>query len=249
MTSRKPMVAGNWKMNGSLELIDSMASALKNVNNQDLDVLVFPPFPLLTKALDAGLEAGAQTVSHEDAGAFTGEVDAKLIADIGCHYTLVGHSERRCLYNESNDIVAEKFEKAQRNKLIPILCIGESEAQREQDLTESVIAAQIDAVINKLGIAALSNSVIAYEPVWAIGTGKTATPEQAQAVHRFIRDKITAIDKSIGEKLILLYGGSVNEENSKLLFAQPDIDGGLIGGASLKSTAFLNICNSAQGTT
>ncbi|SFB91730.1 triose-phosphate isomerase [Pseudoalteromonas denitrificans] len=246
MASRKPMVAGNWKMNGSVELITTMADTLKNASNNKIDVLIFPPFPLLSKALEADIVAGSQTVSHEDAGAFTGEVDAKLVFELGCKYTLVGHSERRSIYGESNDVVALKFEKAQENKLIPILCVGESETQREQGLTESVVAEQLNVVIDKLGVAALVNSVIAYEPVWAIGTGKTASPKQAQEVHKFIRNKIAALDMSIAENITLLYGGSVNDQNSELLFAQADIDGGLIGGASLKPDAFLSICNSAQ---
>ena len=179
-------------------------------------------------------------------GAFTGEVDAKLVAELGCKYTLVGHSERRSIYGESNDDVAAKFEKAQQHNLTPILCVGESEEQREQGLTESVVSEQINAVINKLGVAALVNSVIAYEPVWAIGTGKTASPEQAQQVHKFIRDEIAALDVVVSQNIALLYGGSVNDQNSELLFAQADIDGGLIGGASLKPDAFVNICNSAQ---
>jgi triosephosphate isomerase len=246
MASRKPIVAGNWKMNGSVELITTMAETLKNASNNNVDVLIFPPFPLLSKALEAGIVAGSQTISHENAGAFTGEVDAKLVAELGCKYTLVGHSERRSIYGESNDDVAAKFEKAQQYNLIPILCVGESEEQREQGLTDSVVSEQINAVINKLGVAALVNCVIAYEPVWAIGTGKTATPEQAQQVHKFIRDEIAALDVVVSQNIALLYGGSVNDQNSELLFAQADIDGGLIGGASLKPDAFVSICNSAQ---
>jgi len=246
MASRKPIVAGNWKMNGSLELITTLAETLKNASNNNIDVLIFPPFPLLSKALEAGIVAGSQTVSHENAGAFTGEVDAKLVAELGCKYTLVGHSERRSIYGESNADVAAKFEKAQQYNLTPILCVGESEEQREQGITESVVSEQINAVINKLGVAALVNSVIAYEPVWAIGTGKTASPEQAQKVHKFIRDEIAALDVVVSQNIALLYGGSVNDQNSELLFAQADIDGGLIGGASLKPDAFVNICNSAQ---
>ncbi|PAJ75570.1 triose-phosphate isomerase [Pseudoalteromonas sp. NBT06-2] len=246
MASRKPIVAGNWKMNGSVELVSKMADTLKSASNNNIDVLIFPPFPLLSKVLEVGINAGSQTVSHEEPGAFTGEVDAKLVSEIGCKYTLVGHSERRSIYGESNDDVAAKFEKAQKYNLIPILCVGESEEQREQGITESVVSEQINAVINKLGVAALVNSVIAYEPVWAIGTGKTASPEQAQKVHKFIRDEIAALDVVVSQNIALLYGGSVNDQNSELLFAQADIDGGLIGGASLKPDAFVNICNSAQ---
>jgi len=175
-------------------------------------------------------------------------VDAQLIKELGAKYVLVGHSERRSIYKESNATVAAKFARAQQVGLTPILCIGESESEQENGQTEHVVAAQIDAVIGKLGVAALKDSVIAYEPVWAIGTGKTASPEQAQAVHKFIRDKIASLDSDLAQGLTILYGGSVNEKNSELLFAQPDIDGGLIGGASLKADSFTAICNSAKGT-
>jgi triosephosphate isomerase len=247
MAIRKPIVAGNWKMNGSLELVSSLAEVINKIETVDVDILVFPPFPLITSALDAGLNAGAQTVLENNAGAFTGEVDAKLICELGAKFTLVGHSERRAIYGESNETVANKFAKAQANNLTPILCVGESEQQREQDLTKQVVWQQIDAVISKLGVEALDNSVIAYEPVWAIGTGKTASPEQAQFVHQFIRSKIAELNSELAAKIQLLYGGSVNENNSEQLFAQPDIDGGLIGGASLKPDSFASICHSAKG--
>ena len=248
MANRKPMVAGNWKMNGSLELITHLSTAINNVQSSDLDVVVFPPFPLLTAVIDSGLTTGSQTVSENQAGAFTGEVDAELVKSLGATHTLVGHSERRSIYGESNETVANKFARAQQVGLTPILCVGESEQQREQGETELVVSAQIDAVIDKLGLAALKDSVIAYEPVWAIGTGKTASPEQAQQVHKFIRDKIATNDSDLAQGLTILYGGSVNEKNSELLFAQTDIDGGLIGGASLKADSFAAICESAKGT-
>ena len=247
MANRKPLVAGNWKMNGSLELVATLAEVITKIDTSNVDVLVFPPFPLIKPALDAGLKAGAQTVSENNAGAFTGEVDAKLVNELGAEYTLVGHSERRSIYGESNEIVAAKFAKAQKQNLRPILCVGESEQEREQELTEQVVWQQIDAVISKLGVDALANSVIAYEPVWAIGTGKTASPEQAQNVHKFIRSKLAELNGELADKIQLLYGGSVNENNSEQLFAQPDIDGGLIGGASLKADSFTAIINSAKG--
>lgn len=247
MALRKPMVAGNWKMNGSLELVSELAAVITKIDTSDVDILVFPPFPLIKPVLDAGMKAGAQTVSENNAGAFTGEVDAQLIHALGANYTLVGHSERRAIYGESNETVAAKFAKAQENKLTPILCVGESEQEREQEMTEQVVWQQIDAIISKLGVDALANSVIAYEPVWAIGTGKTASPEQAQAVHKFIRSKLAELNSELAAKIQLLYGGSVNENNSEQLFAQPDIDGGLIGGASLKASSFAAICNSAKG--
>ncbi|ATC94028.1 triose-phosphate isomerase [Pseudoalteromonas tunicata] len=247
MKLRKQMVAGNWKMNGSVELVNQIANAISAVELDKVDVVVFPPYPLLNNALQNELVVGAQSVSEHEAGAYTGEIDAQLLAELGCKYTLVGHSERRSIYGESDEVVASKFQRAQCQGLIPVLCVGESEQEREQNLTESVVSRQIDAVINKLGVVSLVKSVIAYEPVWAIGTGKTATPEQAQQVHKFIRDKIASLDDAVSQSLILLYGGSVNEKNSELLFAQPDIDGGLVGGASLNPDSFVNICKSAQG--
>ena len=247
MKLRKQMVAGNWKMNGSVELVNQIANAISAVELDKVDVVVFPPYPLLNNALQNELVVGAQSVSEHEAGAYTGEIDAQLLAELGCKYTLVGHSERRSIYGESDEVVASKFQRAQCQGLIPVLCVGESEQEREQNLTESVVSRQIDAVIKKLGVVSLVKSVIAYEPVWAIGTGKTATPEQAQQVHKFIRDKIASLDDAVSQSLILLYGGSVNEKNSELLFAQPDIDGGLVGGASLNPDSFVNICKSAQG--
>lgn len=248
MIVRKAMVAGNWKMNGSLALVTQMSSVINDVDSSEIDIVLFPPFPLVLPMVNSGVCTGAQTVSQNIAGAFTGEVDAELIKALGATYTLVGHSERRSLYNESNNTVADKFARAQQVGLKPILCVGESESERENSKTEQVVAAQIDAVINKLGVAALKDSVIAYEPVWAIGTGKTATPEQAQNVHKFIRDKIALLNSDLAQGLSILYGGSVNEENSELLFAQPDIDGGLIGGASLNAEKFTAICKSAKRT-
>lgn len=248
MAIRKAMVAGNWKMNGSLELVKQMSDAINDVKSNDIDVILFPPFPLVSALIETGVTTGTQTLSENTPGAFTGEVDAQLIKDLGAKYVLVGHSERRSIYNESNDTVAAKFARAQQVGLTPILCIGESESEQESGQTEYVVAAQIDAVIDKLGVAALKDSVVAYEPVWAIGTGKTASPEQAQTVHKFIRDKIASLDSDLAQGLTILYGGSVNEKNSELLFAQPDIDGGLIGGASLKADSFTAICNSAKGT-
>jgi len=215
MAVRKAMVAGNWKMNGSLELVEQMSEAIKSVQSQEIDIALFPPFPLISALIASGVSTGAQTVSENKPGAFTGEVDAQLIKDLGAEYVLVGH---------------------------------ESETEQENGQTEQVVAAQIDAVIEKLGVAALKDSVVAYEPVWAIGTGKTASPEQAQNVHKFIRDKIAALDSGLAQGLTILYGGSVNEKNSELLFAQTDIDGGLIGGASLKADSFTAICKSAKGT-
>jgi len=247
MSQRKPIVAGNWKMNGSVQLVEELASSVLNQVEDKASLIVFPPAMLLSSAIDNGFVTGTQTVSENNSGAFTGETSAELAKQLGAEYTLVGHSERRSLYGESNEDVAKKFSKAQENGLTPILCVGETESQRESGETEQVVAEQIKAVIEHSGIASLTNSVIAYEPVWAIGTGKTASPEQAQAVHKFIRDMIAEYDGHIANALRILYGGSVNDSNSDLLFAQPDIDGGLIGGASLKADAFLSIYKSALG--
>ena len=188
---------------------------------------------------------GAQNVSTEASGAFTGEIAASMIADFNCKYIIVGHSERRSLYGETDDIVARKFGVVVAAGMTPIFCIGETLEERETGITEQVVARQVKAVIDMHGVAMLGQSVIAYEPVWAIGTGKTATPQQAQDVHAFIRSMIAKADAGVAEKIIIQYGGSMNAANAKELLAQPDIDGGLIGGASLKADDFLTICTSA----
>ncbi len=247
MTNRKLFVAGNWKMNGSPELVSQVAEAVCDVDPQQVDVVIIPPDMLLKEVVAKGLAAGVQTVSQFDAGAYTGETQAKLVKALGGRYTLVGHSERRSIFSESDEQVADKFAKAQQEGLIPILCVGETLEQREQKLTELVVLQQIDAVINKMGVDALGSCVIAYEPVWAIGTGKTASGEQAQQVHHFIREQINQLSPTIAASLRIVYGGSVNENNCQELFAQADIDGGLIGGASLKPESFKLICQGNLG--
>jgi len=189
---------------------------------------------------------GSANISHKDSGAFTGEVAASMLLDFDCKYVIIGHSERRHLYGESDQLVAEKYAKAQSVGLIPILCVGELLEQREAGETENVVGQQLNAIINLQGIASLSQSVIAYEPVWAIGTGKTATPQQAQDVHAFIRQRIAKQDAGVAENVQILYGGSVKGSNAAQLFSMPDIDGGLIGGASLKANEFLTISQAAQ---
>ena len=215
----------------------------------NVDIALCPPFiliPLVAEQLVGSQVAwGGQNLGVEESGAFTGEVAGPMLKDYGCRYCIVGHSERRALYGESNEVVAAKFQAAQRDGLIPILCVGETLEQREADETESVVAAQLDAVLNAARVAALANAVIAYEPVWAIGTGRTATPEQAQAVHEFIRQRIAGHDQAIAEQLRILYGGSVKSSNADSLFAQADIDGGLIGGAALQADEFVAICRAA----
>ena len=210
-----------------------------------LDLAVCPPFPYLTQAGAAlqgsAVRLGAQNLAVEASGAFTGEVSGPMLRDVGCHYVIVGHSERRSLFGEDSALVAQKFRAALAAKLTPILCVGEQFAEREAGQTERVVGAQLDAVLELCGAGALAGAVIAYEPVWAIGTGKVATPEQAQAVHRFIRARVGAA----GITPTLLYGGSVKPDNAAGLFAQPDVDGGLIGGASLVADQFLSICDAA----
>lgn len=245
---RRPLVAGNWKMNGSLDFVRDLLNGLKagigEVNAAD--VAVCPPFvyiPEVAAQLDGTPIAwGGQNVSHESAGAFTGEVAPSMLNDFGCRYAIIGHSERRTLYGEDDAAVAKKFVAARAAGLIPIVCVGETLDEREQGITEAVVARQMDAVIAAEGAAALKDAVIAYEPVWAIGTGKTATPEQAQDVHAFIRARVAEKDAGVAEGLQILYGGSMKPDNAAELMAKPDIDGGLIGGASLNADQFLAIC-------
>jgi triosephosphate isomerase len=209
-------------------------------------VAVCVPYPYLaqTQAKLSGstIAWGAQNLSQHAKGAFTGEVSAAMLNDFGCGYVIVGHSERRALYGESDTLVAEKYTVAQAAGLTPILCVGETLAEREDCITEQVVGRQLDAVIAKCGVGSLARAVVAYEPVWAIGTGVTATPDQAQSVHAFIRGKIRELDAAVAENLIIQYGGSVKGGNAAELFGQPDIDGGLIGGASLSAPEFLAIC-------
>lgn len=247
---RRRLVAGNWKMHGSRATIRQLIAQVKEgvQSLQGVNIAVCPPFvyladvqPMLT---GSAIALGAQNVCDQQAeGAYTGEINAVMLRDVGCRYVIVGHSERRSLYGETDEIVAKKYEAALAAGLTPILCVGEHLTEREEGITERVIARQLDAVIGtSQGLSNLSNAVIAYEPVWAIGTGRTATPEQAQAVHAFIRARISQRDAVIGAKVPILYGGSVKANNAASLFSMPDIDGGLIGGASLKAEEFLTIC-------
>lgn len=247
---RRKFVAGNWKMHGNLVDNDALLTGiLAGIGEVKAEVAVCVPFPYLAqaKARLAGSKVawGAQNLSQYAKGAYTGEVSALMLNDFECKYVIVGHSERRALYGESDAVVAEKYAAAQTAGLVPILCVGETLEEREAGITEQVVGRQLDAVLNKSGVISLANAVIAYEPVWAIGTGKTATPEQAQAVHAFIRAKIRALDAEVAEHLVIQYGGSVKASNAAELFAQPDIDGGLIGGASLNAEEFLAICRAA----
>jgi len=248
---RKVLIAGNWKMNGSRasikELLDGLKAGIGNVSKAD--VAVCAPFIYLPDVAEqlAGtpIAWGAQNVSTEAKGAFTGEISTSMIADFNCKYIIVGHSERRSYYGETDDIVAKKFGVVVAAGMTPIFCIGETLEEREKGITEQVVDRQVKAVIDMHGVEMLGKGVIAYEPVWAIGTGKTATPEQAQEVHAHIRATIAKADAGVAEKIIIQYGGSMNAANAKELLAQTDIDGGLIGGASLKAEDFLTICTSA----
>ena len=248
---RRKIVAGNWKMHGSraenAQLVESIAAGFGARAGREC--VVFPPFVYLQELArqlrDTAVRLGAQDVCAEAQGAFTGEVSAAMLKDVGCVYVLVGHSERRALYGENDALVARKYAAAQAKGLIPILCVGEQLADREAGRTHEVIGRQLDAVLAVSDVASLSRAVVAYEPVWAIGTGRNASPEQAQDVHAFVRGRIAARDAKIAAALPVLYGGSVKAGNAGELFAMPDVDGGLIGGASLKAEEFLAICAAA----
>ena len=245
------LVAGNWKMNGSRAANEALVSGIiaGHPGVDGVELLVCPPFPYLAQVLDAvsGSEVavGAQNVSEHESGAFTGETAPSMLRDLGCKYVIVGHSERRALYGESSEQVAAKFQAAQNAGLLPILCVGETLAEREAGDTESVVDEQLDAVLGVAGTGAFDAAVIAYEPVWAIGTGMTASPEQAQEVHAHIRARLAAADADAAAGVQILYGGSMKGENAAGLLGQADIDGGLIGGASLKAEDFLAIADAA----
>jgi triosephosphate isomerase (TIM) len=248
---RQKLVAGNWKMYGSRGMTRSLVEGLARelAAGAPCEVAVCPPFAYLAEA--AGLLAGtpillgAQDVSSHDEGAFTGEVSGPMLADVGCSHVIVGHSERRSLHGESDELVAAKFIAAQRHGLIPILCVGESLEEREAGQTEAVVGRQVGAVVGAAGIDAFARAVIAYEPIWAIGTGRTATPEQAQSVHEYIRGLLRSENGTIADFVRVLYGGSVKAANAAEIFAMPDVDGGLVGGASLEVGGFASICRAA----
>lgn len=248
---RKPLVAGNWKMHGSRsDNADLVRSLLDLLPAQGAaEVLVCPPFVYLleTSRLLKGSDValGAQSLCAEAQGAFTGEVSGAMLRDVGCRYVLVGHSERRQVYGEDDSLVARKFVAAQASGLLPVLCVGETLEEREGGRTAEVVLRQLDAALSVGGAGAFAEAVIAYEPVWAIGTGRNATPEQAQEVHAMIRGRVAALDAKIGASVRILYGGSVKASNARELFAMADIDGGLVGGASLKADEFAQICSAA----
>jgi len=247
----KILIAGNWKMHGSKAMVETLLQTLlqRSAAQDAVELAVFPPFTYLAKTQQllqgSPIAWGGQTLNPQPKGAHTGEVSAAMLLDHGCRYVLVGHSERRSIYGESDQDVAARFAAASQAGLQPVLCVGETLDERDRGVTEAVVARQIDAVVERAGIQAFANAVVAYEPVWAIGSGKTASPEQAQAVHAFIRDKLIRQDGIISSRIRILYGGSVNSSNAADLFAQKDIDGGLVGGASLNADDFLAIRDAA----
>jgi len=249
---RQPLIAGNWKMNGSkadtVELLNGIKAGVGEISASE--VAVCPPFPYLYLAeqmlAGTAVAYGAQDCSREAGGAFTGQVSAAMLKDFGCTYVIVGHSERRLFNAETDAIVARKYSQAVANALVPILCVGETLDEREGGKTEAVVARHLDAVIEHAGVDALRHGVVAYEPVWAIGTGVTATPDQAQDVHAFLRERVAKHSAEVAEQLRILYGGSMKPGNAEELMRQTDIDGGLIGGAALKAGDFLAICKAGD---
>ncbi len=247
---RRPLIAGNWKMNGTVESSLSLAAQVIDGCPQDTAEVVLMPavahLAPVARLLDGAIpELGAQDLSPDPNGARTGDVSASMLADLGVRYVLVGHSERRHYHAEDDACVAAKFVAARGAGLIPVVCVGETLEQRESGRTEAVVGAQFDVVAEMAGIAAFAHAVIAYEPVWAIGTGRTASPDQAQAVHAFIRSRVAQLDATISREIRILYGGSMKPQNASDLLACDDIDGGLIGGASLVAGDFLAIVGAA----
>lgn len=247
---RRKIVAGNWKLHGTRHFATALVGEVADgLPLAGVEVLILPPLPYLGDLIEdfegRDLAFGAQDVSHNEKGAYTGEVSAAMLVDVGARYGLVGHSERRQYHQESSELVAKKFVAARHAGLVPILCVGETLEQREAGQAEAVIAAQLAPVLALAGVEGFDGAVVAYEPVWAIGTGRTASPEQAQAMHAFVRGQIRAHDARIADSLPLLYGGSVKPDNAAELFAQADVDGGLVGGASLVAADFLAIARAA----
>ena len=250
-STRRKLVAGNWKMHGSIDanrdLLTRLLGALDGISRVDVAVCV--PAPYLSQVADilrgSAIRFGAQTASEFASGAYTGEVSCSMLMEFGCSYVITGHSERRALFGETNARVAAKFSAITKAGMTPLACVGETWPEREAGATEAVVAAQLDSYLAAADPSTLAGVVIAYEPVWAIGTGKTATPDQAQAAHAFIRARIARVDARAAAAVRILYGGSVNAANAHALFACADIDGGLVGGASLKVDEFAAICNAA----
>ena len=249
---RKPFVAGNWKMHGSKASILSLVTGLNSQADKlgNVDVAICPPaiyIDYTNRSLaENSISVGAQNIAEEPVqGAFTGEISVEMLKDFNCRYVILGHSERRAIYGETDSEIAQKVKVALKAGVTPILCVGETLEERESGVMEQVIAKQLDVVLDEVGIESFDNIVIAYEPVWAIGTGVTASPAQAQEVHAFIRGKLAELNSAVAQRVIIQYGGSVKPDNAKELFGQADIDGGLIGGASLNADDFIAICKAA----
>ncbi len=246
---RRRVVAGNWKMHGSTATIERLLDAMVQLKTPQIDVLLFPPIAYLSAVIErvkgSELSVGAQNIHAESSGAFTGEVAAEMVKDLGATHVLVGHSERRRWFGETDAIVAQKFSAAVRAGLVPILCVGETSEQRDEGRAEQVVMTQLDAVVAAVGVTALQRAMVAYEPVWAIGTGRSATPADAQSMHSAIRAWIRTLDAKVADELRVLYGGSITAANAAALFAGSDVDGGLVGGASLNAEQFENICRAA----
>lgn len=248
---RKKLVAGNWKMHGGFEQNGILLERVKAASSElSCEVAIFAPYPYLGQLQSllygSGVLYGAQSVSEYMSGAYTGEVSGSMLAEFGCRYVLVGHSERRNLFGETDDQVAAKFEAAQKVGLVPVLCVGETLVERRSGATKEVVFRQLSSVLERVGVLAFRAAVVAYEPVWAIGTGVVASPEEVQEVHSAIRWQVASLDAGVGSSLRILYGGSVKPENAVELFAQCDIDGGLVGGAALVADDFLAICRAAS---
>ncbi|MFT6916335.1 MAG: triosephosphate isomerase [Motiliproteus sp.] len=249
---RQPLVVGNWKMNGSFETISELMAGLKAglAEVSTVNVAVCPAVVFLDRVasliVDSSISLGAQTASEYDSGPYTGETSVAMLKEFECRYVILGHSERRALFAEKDVQISAKYKAVKAAGLTPILCVGETLAQREDARAQEVIFSQLDAVLETLGVDWLEGAVVAYEPVWAIGSGKTATPEQAQEIHRAIRDRVAQKSKQVAERLPIIYGGSVNAANAESLFSMTDIDGALVGGASLKVDEFVAICRAAK---
>lgn len=252
MSGLKPFIAANWKMNGNNALITEFTQKFNAESLTNVDVLVCPPSVYLDRFSSQAIQhnsaiaVGAQNLNENESGAYTGELSTAMLHEVGAKFVIVGHSERRSIYGETPELVAKKYHAALTNEITPILCTGESEQERDNEQTFNVIAKDIDAVVALSGIQSFNQGVIAYEPVWAIGTGKSATPAQAQEVHQFIRSHLAKYDDEVAAGVRILYGGSVNEKNAAELFKQHDINGALVGGASLVSDKFMTICQNAQ---
>lgn len=243
MTERLPLVVANWKLNGGKTLLSELIVGLKTFEVDQVETVICPPFVYLNEDTD-GIKKGAQNVSEQESGAFTGEVSGRMLREVGCQFVIIGHSERRSLYGETDQIVAQKVLATLHAGLVPIICVGESEAERENGQTLDVITKQLRTVLDEL--PSYSDCLVfAYEPIWAIGTGKTASTEQAEEVHAEIRKVLASYNQELGQKTRILYGGSVKPDNSKELFSSDNIDGGLIGGASLDVESFTTICRNA----